>query len=199
VRVLVLPALFDEANKLRRLTVEVMQRLDGAGIDSVLPDLPGCNESRQPLEAQSLDHWRQCAAAAAAHFSATHVLTLRGGVLAAPPEMPGWNYAPVVGQQVLRAMLRARTIAAREAGREETIEALQQTGRSEGVELAGWPLGPDLFAQLESAAPQPDAAQVEIDQGAIGGGALWLRAEPDESPEQADALAAAIATGLAPA
>src|SRR5690606_5543019 len=90
VRVLVLPALFDEANKLRRLTVEVMQRLDGAGIDSVLPDLPGCNESRQPLEAQSLDHWRQCAVAAAAHFSATHVLTLRGGVLVAPPEMPGW-------------------------------------------------------------------------------------------------------------
>lgn len=193
---LVLPALFDEANKLRRLTAEVMQRLDGAGIDSVLPDLPGCNESRQPLQAQSLDHWRECAKAAAEHFAATHVLTLRGGVLTAPPQMPGWNYAPVAGRQVLRAMLRARTIAAREAGREETIEALQQTGRSEGVELAGWPLGPDLFAQLENAAPQPDSAQVEINQEAIGGSGLWLRAEPDESSAQADALAAAIASGL---
>lgn len=198
-RVLVLPALFDEANKLRRLTAEVMQRLDGAGIDTVLPDLPGCNESRQPLQAQSLDHWRQCAMAAAAHFSATHVLTLRGGVLTAPPEMPGWNYAPVAGRQVLRAMLRARTIAAREAGREETIEALQQTGRREGVELAGWPLGPDLFAQLENAVAQPDSAQVEIAQEALGGSGLWLRAEPDESPEQADALVAAIAIGVAPA
>ena len=194
-----LPALFDEANKLRRLTAEVMQRLDGAGIDSVLPDLPGCNESRQLLQAQSLDHWRECAKAAAEHFAATHVLTLRGGVLTAPPEMPGWNYAPVAGRQVLRAMLRARTIAAREAGREETIEALQQIGRGEGVELAGWPLGPDLFTQLENAAQQPDSAQVEIGQEAIGGGALWLRAEPDESPTQADALSAAITMGLAPA
>ena len=193
---LVLPALFDEANKLRRLTVEVMQRLDAAGIDSALPDLPGCNESRQPLDAQSLDHWRACAMAAAAHFSATHVLTLRGGVLTAPPEMPGWNYAPVAGRQVLRSMLRARTIAAREAGREETIEALQQLGRREGVELAGWPLGANLFAQLEDGAPQPDSAQVEIDQGTIGEGGLWLRAEPDEAPEQADALAAAVAMGI---
>jgi hypothetical protein len=194
--VLVLPALFDEANKLRRLTVEVMQRLDSAGIASVLPDLPGCNESRQPLQVQSLDHWRECAMAAAAHFSATHVLTLRGGALTAPPEMPGWNYAPVAGRQVLRAMLRARTIAARETGREETIESLQQLGRSEGVELAGWQLGAELFAQLESAARQPDSAQVEIDQSAIGGGGLWLRAEPGEAPEQANALATAVATGI---
>lgn len=196
---LVLPALFDEANKLRRLTVEVMQRLDTAGIDSVLPDLPGCNESRQPLEAQSLDHWRECAVAAAAHFFATHVLTLRGGALVAPSKMPGWTYAPVAGRQVLRAMLRARTIAAREAGREETTETLQQIGRSEGVELAGWHLGPALFTQLEAAAPQPDSPQVEIEQAAVGGSPLWLRAEPDDSPEQADALAALIASELAPA
>lgn len=196
---LVLPALFDEANKLRRLTVEVMQRLDLAGIASVLPDLPGCNESRQPLEAQSLDHWRQCAVAAAEHFSATHVLTLRGGALVAPSPMPGWNYAPVAGRQVLRAMLRARTIAAREAGRDETIDALQQRGRSEGVELAGWHLDPALFSQLEDAAPQPDSAQAAIEQAAVGGSGLWLRAEPDESPEQAEALAAIVAAGRAEA
>ena len=97
---LVLPALFDEANKLRRLTVEVMRRLDGAGVDSVLPDLPGCNESRQPLEAQTLDHWREAARAAATHCGATHVLTLRGGALTAPSELPGWAYSPVAGRQV---------------------------------------------------------------------------------------------------
>ena len=43
VRVLILPAWFDEANKLRRFTVGVMRRLDAAGIDCFLPDLPGCN------------------------------------------------------------------------------------------------------------------------------------------------------------
>jgi hypothetical protein len=195
--VLVLPALFDEANKLRRLTAAVMRRLDVAGIASALPDLPGCNESRQPLEAQTLDHWRHAALAAAAHFGATHVLTLRGGALIAPPGMPGWTYAPVAGRQVLRAMLRARTIAAREAGREESTDVLQQQARAEGIELAGWKLGAAMFSQLEEAAPSPEASQLAIDQSAVGGSGLWLRAEPDEDSAQADALAARLALGVA--
>src|SRR5690606_13943847 len=73
-RVLIIPALFDEANRLRRFTVELMRRLDSAGIDSALPDLPGTNESLQPLDAQTGDGWRAATAAAAAHFAATHVL-----------------------------------------------------------------------------------------------------------------------------
>lgn len=48
-------ALFGEANCLRRLTTEVMRRLDGAGIDCILLDLPDYNESLQPLEAQARD------------------------------------------------------------------------------------------------------------------------------------------------
>ena len=60
-----LPAWFDEGNKLRHFTVEVMRRLDGAGIDSFLPDLPGCNESLAPLEQQTLESWRTEAAEAA--------------------------------------------------------------------------------------------------------------------------------------
>ncbi|MEL7218652.1 MAG: hypothetical protein AAGK01_09510, partial [Pseudomonadota bacterium] len=58
VRVLILPAWFDEANKLRRFTVEVMRRLDGSGIDSFLPDLPGCNESLAQLSEQTIASWR---------------------------------------------------------------------------------------------------------------------------------------------
>src|SRR5690606_34249762 len=60
-RLLVLPALFDEANKLRRFSAEVMRRLDAAGIDTLLPDLPGCNESLAPLEGQTLAGWREVA------------------------------------------------------------------------------------------------------------------------------------------
>ena len=52
-RLMILPPLFDEHNKLRRPIVSVMRRLDRAGIDSVLPDLPGCNESPAPLENKS--------------------------------------------------------------------------------------------------------------------------------------------------
>lgn len=194
-RLLVLPAWFDEANKLRRQTVEVMRRLDLSGIDSVLPDLPGCNESDASLAEQTLEGWREAATAAAAHFRATHVLTVRAGVLLAPLGLPGWRYAPVNGRQVLRGMMRARLIAAKEAGRSERTEDLQRSAREEGIELAGWPFGPSMFTALEAA--EPATALTEVEQAALGGGALWLRAEPDDSPEQADALAAIIALGLA--
>ncbi len=83
-RVLVAPALFDESNRMRRFTVEVMRRLDGAGIDSILPDLPGCNESERDLAAVEPEDWRMALEAAARHFGATHVLAIRGGGLVLP-------------------------------------------------------------------------------------------------------------------
>jgi hypothetical protein len=195
-RLLVLPAWFDEANKLRRQTVEVMRRLDLSGIDSVLPDLPGCNESMARVADQTLASLRTAAQAAAAHFRATHVLTWRGGALFAPDALPGWRYAPTGGRQMLRSMLRARTIAAREAGRAEKIEELQALARSEGIETAGWTFGAALFRDLEQAAVPDNPLLADIEQDALGGAGLWLRAEPDEDPEQADALAAIVALGL---
>ena len=87
-RLLILPALFDEANKLRHFTVEVMRGLDRAGLDCFLPDLPGCNESLAPLDGQTLVGWREAAGAAAEHHRATHVLTIRGGGLCAPEGWP---------------------------------------------------------------------------------------------------------------
>src|SRR6187402_1408447 len=106
-RLLVLPTLFDEANKLRHFTVEVMRRLDVAGIDAFLPDLPGCNESLAPLERQTLAGWRQSAEAAAGHFGTTHVLSVRGGALCEPDTLPVVRYAPVTGEALLRGLLRA--------------------------------------------------------------------------------------------
>lgn len=195
-RLLIVPALFDEANRMRRFTVEVMRRLDAAGIDSVLPDLPGTNESRAPLEAQSLQHWCSAVAAALQHFGATHVLGIRGGCLAVPDGLPGWLYAPAKGGSILRQMLRARTLSARESGREESRDDLTSLALTEGIELAGYRLGPQLFADLEEAhAPERDDLSV-IEQGTLGGAGLWLRAEPGESREQADALAAILTIGM---
>lgn len=194
-RVLVLPALFDEANKLRRQTIEVMRRLALSGVAGVLPDLPGCNESTALLAAQSLASWRDAAAAAAAHFSATHVLALRGGALLAPAGLPGWRVAATDGARILRGLVRARTIAAREAGHPERSEDILARARSEGIELAGWHLGAEMVRELESAvAPEGPS---DIPQTDLGGPGLWLRAEPDEAPEQADSLAAIVAFGLA--
>ena len=195
-RLLVLPAFFDEANKLRRQIVEVMHRLDLSGIDSVLPDLPGCNDSTQPLETQTLKSWQSAAAAAVQHFSATHILTIRSGALLAPAGLPGWRYAAQGGKQLMRSMLRARAIAAREAGREETLADLEKAGRSEGIELAGWSLSSKMFAALSDAEKPASKTLADIPSNAVPGARLWLRAEPDEDPEQADALAALIAIGL---
>jgi hypothetical protein len=194
-RVLVVPALFDEANKLRHFTVEVMRSLDAGGFDAILPDLPGCNESLAPLEEQSLLQWRTATEAAASHFAATHYLAIRGGALVTPT-LPGLRYAPATGSSILRAMLRARIIASKEAGREENREALLEQGRASSLELAGYRLGPQMIRQLETAEPNGGVALANIAQAEIGGASLWLRAEPDHDAEQAHALAAIVVAGL---
>lgn len=192
-RLLIIPALFEEANRMRRLTVEVMRRLDAAGIDCFLPDLPGCNESLASLEAQTIETWRGAMAAAADHFGATHVLGIRGGTLV-QPDLPGWRYGPVKGANLLRQMLRARIVVSREAGLAETQESLLETGSRDGLELVGYRLGSELLAGLQSAVPSDSGSEVLQDM--VGGSGLWLRAEPGEDRNQADALAAIVAVGI---
>ena len=192
VRVLVVPALFDEANKLRRFTLSVMRALDEAGVDSALPDWPGCHESLALLSRQSLTRWRSCANQVAQHFGATHVLSLRAGALIAPVDLPGWRYAAVDGAKTLSGMLRAQMISEREAGRDATRADLMERGRSEGLVLGGWALGPALVSELETATAPEAADQVAIEQAALGGSGLWLRAEPDDNAEQAAALASIV-------
>ncbi|MCX7864207.1 MAG: hypothetical protein N2423_04085 [Novosphingobium sp.] len=195
-RLLIVPALFDEGHRLRRLTVEVMRRLDQAGIDCFLPDLPGCNESLQTLEIQSTDDWRDAMASAARHFDVTHALGMRGGAMFTPAGLPGWHYAPAGGASILRQMLRARILASREVGREESRESLLRQAMQNGIELAGYRLSAEFVAGFEKLAPAAGAHITTIEQDMIGGSGLWLRAEPGESAEQADALAAILAVGM---
>jgi len=196
-RLLIVPALFDEANKLRRFTIEVMRRLAASGIACVLPDLPGFNESILPLAAQTPGDWQIAMEGAARHFGCSHVLTIRGGALASPREVPGWHYAPVAGASQMRQMLRARILAAREAGRSETQDSLLEHGRTHGLELAGYRLGADFIAEFGGMVAQGGPDVQVITQDLLGGPGLWLRPEPGEDSGQADALAAVIAVGLA--
>ncbi len=196
-RLLIAPALFDEANRMRRLTVEVMRRLDKSGIDCFLPDLPGCNESTQDLALVEPEDWRMALEAAARHFGASHVLAIRGGALVVPGKLPGWLYAPVKGASLIKTRLRARIIASREAGREESAGTLLAEGLEMGIDLAGWSLSGEMLRQMQDALPAGRDNLALIDHETLGGGALWLRAEPGEDPAQADALAAVIAVGIA--
>ena len=193
-RLLVLPAWFDEANKLRHFTLATMRVLAARGVGCVLPDLPGCNESLVPLESCDLAGWRDAADAAAAHFGCTHVLTFRAGANIAPV-LPGFAYAPVAASRALATLLRARAIAAREAGQGTTRETLLDTGQREGLDIGGARLGARMVVQLIRAAdpanPLPAIAQTEL-----RGPGLWLRAEPGHDPAQAEALARNVAERL---
>ncbi|MEX0342344.1 MAG: hypothetical protein AB3N06_07145 [Erythrobacter sp.] len=195
-RLLVVPPLFDEANKFRHQLVEIMRRLDASGIDCFLPDLPGCNESTAPAANQSIAQWQAATTAAAAHFGATHVFGVRSGGWLVPDALPGWIYAPVKPRQVLRGMLRARSLAAREAGRSESSDDLLARGRQDGVTLAGWELGADLVRELDERDFPPGSRAKAIEQAEVSGKPLWLRAENDHDPAQADALVAILLAGL---
>ncbi len=195
--ILMIPPLFDEHNKFRRQMIEIMRHLDEAQIDSVLPDLPGWNESLQPLGEQTLASWRTAIIAAATDLGASHILTFRSGAMLAPDDVPGWKYAPQTGARQLRGMIRAAVISAREEDQAISSEELMVEGRDKGFNLAGYDIGAELFGEL--AAADGDGAQhlVEITQSDVGGRGLWLRAEPDEDPEQAEALARLIVEELA--
>ncbi|GGA05264.1 hypothetical protein GCM10010923_13750 [Blastomonas marina] len=195
-RLLIVPPLFDEMNKMRRLLVETMRRLDRADIDSFLIDLPGTNESTAELDRQDAEGWQGAASAAAEHFRATHVLGVRGGAMFVPVDLPGLLYAPVAGAQTLNRMLRSRTIAAREAGREENATVLLERGLRDGIDLAGYRLGASMIAALTQRHVPVRPGLATIDRDAVGGGGMWLRAEPGDAPEQADALAAIVAREL---
>lgn len=198
-KLLIIPPLFSEQNLMRRQLAELMRKLAEAGIDSVLPDLPGWNESLQPLEKQTLAFWRSAMAEAAQVHGARHVLAVRSGAILIPETLTGWSYAPHSGAKLLRAMIRARTIASREAGQAETSEEIYELGRRDGVMLAGWPISAAMFAELEVAEPAERDGLVEIKQGQVGGPALWLRAEAAEDAEQVKSLAGIIAAGIADA
>lgn len=196
-RLLILPALFDEANKLRHQTIAVMRHLDTHDIDSFLPDFPGCNESLAPLEEQSLSSWSEAANAAAVHFRATCILTIRGGALLAPGNLPVWRYAPVNGKSILRQLVRGRIIASAEAGLHEKSAPILAQGRQNGLELAGYSLGSEMVSQLAESELPSSLQLTDIEQTSLEGPALWLRAEPDFEAGQAEKLANIIAKGLA--
>lgn len=193
-RLLVVPPLFEEHNKLRRQLVTIMRNLDRAGFDTVAPDLPGLNESGEPLKRQTLTSWQDAIETAATYFGATHAFAIRSGALLLPERLPAVIHAPHKGAQLLRGMVRARTIAAREAGREERAADLLEMGRESGLDLAGWPLGPQMIRDLEKADCRVLETDRSIDPAEVTGGPLWLRAEPGEDASQAAVLAGIIAT-----
>lgn len=194
---LVVPPLFDEANRMRRTLALTMRLLAERGIGSVLPDLPGQNDDPLPTEQATLALWRDALGDIAANLPRPFVVaSWRGGALvddAASGAAGWWRMAPQNGASILRAMVRTRIAGEREAGRSVTAAQLLVTDSM--LELGGNHLSKDMRNQLEASVPGDISPMrlVTIGAGGLAGSALWLRAEPGEDRPMAQAMADDIA------
>jgi hypothetical protein len=191
-QILIVPPLFDEMNRVRRMLAQAMRDLAGRGVGSMLLDLPGCNESGAALEVQSLATWHEAVADAAAQLGATHIASLRGGALVDDSTaLPQWRLAPAKGASLLKTMIRTRIAGDKEAGKATTEAELLAIAKTAPIELAGNLLGPAMVAELGTAEP---AMRSNLTIRALGqditGSSLWLRAEPQDDPAMSAAIAA---------
>ncbi len=197
-RILFVPPLFDEMNRVRRTLVEAMRILGDTGISSTLPDLPGCNESQAKLEDQSLEDWRDAITAAAKAIDATQTFSVRGGALIDDgPALPTIRLSPAKGKSLLNMLVRTRIVGDKEAGVTTTAEALRTEAENGSVELAGHNISALMWNGLETA-EIPDGSDAALLKPAdVDGSALWLRAEPQHDPAMAAGLAEMLAKGSA--
>lgn len=189
VTLLVLPALFEEANRMRRFTVSIMRGLAGRGIGTVLPDLPGCGESLRALADVSFDDWQDASSALANQMRTAEgrclSIAVRGGALLDGFTDHGWRFAPESGDRVLRDMVRATALTS-------GIKAsdLDARAHDEPVSLAGNTLSPALYIALKAATLLPDDRRVF--PLAENGTRLWRAAEPGDDPALVAAAVDAI-------
>ena len=196
--VVIIPPLFEEANRTRRTLVLAMRALAADGFAVMLPDLPGQNESIVPLADVDLERWRDALAETTAGIDGPLVMaSVRGGALIDHRARADvwWRLAPVGGASLLRTLMRARVAADREAGLATSLESLQAAAQSDALLLAGNALSPAMVAQLGAAEAQPvePLRSIALGTDGIAGTPLWLRAEPGEDAAMAGAIAADIA------
>ncbi|WP_447764047.1 hypothetical protein [Sphingopyxis panaciterrae] len=196
--VLIVPPLFEEANRTRRTLVLAMRALGAQGFTAILPDLPGQNESLVALEDVDLAQWQAALAdVTAAIDGPVLIASVRGGALVdhAAKAAGWWRLAPAGGAALLRTLMRARVSSDREAGLATSLDSLQDEAKSAPLLLAGNRLSPAMMAQLGTAEVQPASPLRNVALGADGipGTPLWLRAEPGEDGAMARAIADDIA------
>jgi hypothetical protein len=194
-QVLIVPPLFDEMNRVRRMVAQAMRGLAERDIGSMLIDLPGCNESGADLWRQDLKSWTEAMGVAASQLGATHIASLRGGALIdhGAPALPHWRLAPAKGSSLIKTMIRARIAGDREAGRGTTEAGLIAAAKQGPIKLAGYRLGQNMVATLSDALPQmlPRLTVRTLGQD-VEGSPLWLRAEPQDDAVMSASIAADI-------
>ncbi len=194
-RILILPPLFDEMNRMRSTLNAAMRDLSDRGILSALPDLPGLNESLALLSKQSVTGWTEAAQDAAATIQATHVFSVRGGCLVDQindrngDPLLTLRLSPAKGQSLLSTLIRTKQAGDKAMGIATDRDSLVAKVAMIPVELAGFVLGADMWHTLEKAAPAQGANITEIKPQDCNGSTLWLRAEPQHDTTMAHGLA----------
>ncbi len=199
-QILLIPPLFDEMNRMRRMIVDMMRILAEHDVGTILPDLPGTNESLFPQHEASLEVWRDALKTCfEAHQGCSYVASFRGGCLidGILNNLPTWRLTPVKGKSLLRTMMRTRIASDKEAGSIVTMSDLTKKVKNEAIELAGNIISPAMFEQLNEAdITNPNTLRtmrLESDsqpaEGKLAGSPLWLRAEPDADPILSQSIA----------
>jgi hypothetical protein len=188
--IMIVPPLFDEMNRVRAMLVGAMRDLALRDVMTVLPDIPGCNESLTPVSSQSIASWRYAMVAAATQLGATHVASIRGGTLIdADIALPHWRLSAVKGASLLKTMLRTRIASDKESGHISSMASLMGEAQHRPIELSGYMLSAKMLAELDVAIPEAayQTCDVTLGDGLVGK-PLWLRAEPQEDAEMSLAL-----------
>ena len=187
--VAVLP-LFEEANRTRAFLVEMLRALARRGIGSILPDLPGTDESVVETRDLRLPDLRQAFAALVGSLDApVYAVTIRSGALIdCDAHLAGrWRLAPQAGDDLLRDLNR--------------IRAASTKPDAEGY--AGNCLSEALLADLRDAVPYDPSRTVRLESdprpadARYPGAPLWRRSEPGSDATLAQALAADVAGWIA--
>jgi hypothetical protein len=195
-KILLIPPLFDEMNRVRQMLVSAMRDLAMRGVATFLPDLPGSNESLALMPDEDLDSWRAAMKLAANQMGATHIAAIRGGALIddATPDLPHWRLAPVKGASIIKTMMRARIASDKEGGVATSIDDLMAEARISRVALSGHLLNLKMVEHLNASEPADLAGVRTVTLGdgpdMITGSALWMRAEPQDDRAMSAAIAA---------
>lgn len=181
ITLLVLPALFEEANRMRRFTVSLMRALADRGIGTILPDLPGAGDSECNIAEVKMSDWQDAVDAVGQIGSKPFgTVAIRGGSLLDGASGCGWRLAPDSGDRLLRDMVRATALSQGTVASE-----IDRIARTEPMRLVGNLISPALYTALAGASPANGnyrTARLEDDSAdrdvTLTGSKLWRAAEP---------------------
>ncbi len=168
ITLLVLPALFEESNRMRRFTVSVMRYLATKDIGTILPDLPGTGESETAICDIEFADWQDAVRAHSGNVWGS--ISFRGGALLDGAGNRRWQLAPDTGERLLRDMMRATAISG-----DGSVVEIERQASKQPTRLAGHLFSPEMYRALRSAKVVSGAHVCEV-----VGPKLWRAAEPAE-------------------